>query len=230
MKSVITIIAFAYACSVSAQGTFQNLDFEQASIPPGTRPSPSVPISGALPDWSAYFTSGTTVYPQTSVGYDVLTAGGNNISLVDSSAGYGVGPIQGNYSVMLFSGGDNPYYSASISQTGLVPAGTESLLFDAVGTGVPFIVTLGGQTINMTALQSFPNYTVYGGNIPSAFADQVETLAITEPTTTSRPASILELDDISFSPTAVPEPSPLALTGVVGLLFALCRRFAPKRP
>jgi hypothetical protein len=38
------------------------------------------------------------------------------------------------------------------------------------------------------------------------------------------------LDDITFSPNAVPEPSPIALMGIGGLFFALCRRFAPKRP
>jgi hypothetical protein len=37
------------------------------------------------------------------------------------------------------------------------------------------------------------------------------------------------LDDISFSTTSIPEASPLVLTGVGGLLFALYRRFAPKR-
>ena len=40
----------------------------------------------------------------------------------------------------------------------------------------------------------------------------------------------LLLDDISFSPTSViPEPEPLALMSIGGLLFALYRRFAPKR-
>ena len=38
------------------------------------------------------------------------------------------------------------------------------------------------------------------------------------------------IDDITFSTHAVPEPTPLALTGVGALLFALYRRFAPKRP
>jgi hypothetical protein len=37
------------------------------------------------------------------------------------------------------------------------------------------------------------------------------------------------LDDIAFSTQAIPEPSPLALTGVGALVFALYRRFAPKR-
>jgi hypothetical protein len=43
-------------------------------------------------------------------------------------------------------------------------------------------------------------------------------------------ASWLGLDDIAFSTQAVPEPNPLALTGIGALLFALFRRFAPKQP
>jgi hypothetical protein len=41
--------------------------------------------------------------------------------------------------------------------------------------------------------------------------------------------SLLELDDITFSPGAVPEPSALALTGIGGLLFALYRRIKQRR-
>jgi hypothetical protein len=55
-------------------------------------------------------------------------------------------------------------------------------------------------------------------------------LTITEPPPSGTPPSELILDDISFSSTsAIPESSPLALTGLGGLLIALYRRFAPKR-
>jgi hypothetical protein len=66
------------------------------------------------------------------------------------------------------------------------------------------------------------SYTIYGANI-SAWADQTEQL------TFSASLGNIAIDDISFSPTAViPEPSPLVLSGIGGLLFALYRRFAPK--
>jgi hypothetical protein len=69
-------------------------------------------------------------------------------------------------------------------------------------------------------------YILYGANI-SAWAGQTGDLEFTADFNVHDP--YLVLDDISFSPTTViPEPSPVALTGIGGLLFALYRRFAPK--
>jgi hypothetical protein len=163
--------------------------------------------------------------------YDAVSLGGDVISLDDTKE---FPPLQGQYSVILFGGGNNPYYSASISQTGVIPSGTESLLMDAylpAGASVTPVVAINGQPINMTPLQSFVHYTVWGGDIPAADIGQSVTLSFTEPPEPSSGAqpSIFELDNISFSAQAVPEPSPLALTGIGGLLIALYRRYAPKR-
>ena len=70
-------------------------------------------------------------------------------------------------------------------------------------------------------------YTVYGVNVTpyEGQSGQLEFTAFG-----GNAPSQIELDDISFSTQAVPEPNPLALTGVGALLFALYRRFAPKRP
>jgi hypothetical protein len=217
------------AVSADAQGTFQNLNFEEASIPVSTPVNSSIPISEALPDWTAYFTSGTTVNAQTQVNYDTISLGGPIISVIDASAP-AFAPLQGTYSAFLFGGGSStPLYSASISQTGTVPTGTQSLLFDAYVSGAPFVVTLGGQAINMTPLETFAHYTLWGGTIPSSFAGQTETLSFTEPPATGVQPSMFELDDIVFSTSSVPEPSPLVLTGLGAFVFALYRRFAPKR-
>jgi len=99
------------------------------------------------------------------------------------------------------------------------------------GASVTPVVAINGQPINMTPLQSFVHYTVWGGDIPAADIGQSVTLSFTEPPEPSSGAqpSIFELDNISFSAQAVPEPSPLALTGIGGLLIALYRRYAPKR-
>jgi hypothetical protein len=129
--------------------------------------------------------------------------------------------------------------SASISQTAVVPPGTHSLLMDAYVFGTPFYVTLGSQVIFMTPLETFPNsgsyppYTLYGANIPSSFGGQSETLAITDLAPASFQSAIpnyLELDNISFSPSTIPEPSPLALAGIGGLLFWFYRHLAAQRP
>jgi hypothetical protein len=144
------------------------------------------------------------------VWYDGISLGGALISVIDSNAP-AFKPLQGMYSAFLFGGGPAGLTSATISQTGLVPAGTESLLFDAYVSGASFIVTLGGQAINMTALQTFSNYSLYGGNIPTTLAGQTETLSFTEPPPIGVPPSFFELDNIQFSNSFVPEPSTLSL-------------------
>lgn len=112
----------------------------------GTPVNSSVPISEALPAWTAYFTSGTTVDTQTQVSYDGISLGGPLISVIDANSP-AFAPLQGTYSAFLFGGGNNPLYSASISQTGTVPFGTQSLLFDASVSGSPFVVMLGDKPL-----------------------------------------------------------------------------------
>jgi hypothetical protein len=161
-----------------------------------------------------------------------VSLGGAAVSIIDNYPAYGLSPLDGNYSALLFGGGpEQNLSSVSISQTGAVPAGTHSIQFDGNVLGAPFTVTLGNATIDMVPLQSFVHYELWAGNIPASMAGQSETLTITEPPPIgTAPPSMFELDDISFSPTAViPEPSPLALTGIGGFLFALYRRLAPKR-
>jgi hypothetical protein len=231
-KSILFGFAFAGAAfSMEAQGTFQNLDFESATIPASTAVDSPVSISEAIPDWNGYFTSGTTTLPATQAIYDGISTGGGEISIVDSMVYSSFAPVQGNYAVILFGGPlvGPVLYSASISQTGTIPPGTESLLMDARSFGGTPIVAINGQPISMAPVQRFPNYTVYGGNI-SSFAGSIDTLSFTAPAPTISSPTEFFLDDISFSPTAVaPEPDPLILTGIGGVLFALYRRFAVKR-
>ena len=195
---------------------FMNLNFESANIPNGTSPGSNIPIGYGLPGWTAYFVSSTATNQTTQVAYDGISTGGNVISVIDSNA-LGFSPIQGKYSAFLFGGGNGPLYSSTISQTGLVPAATESILFDGYESFASFIVTLGGQTINMTPLQTFSNYTLYGGNIPPSLAGEVETLSFTEPPATGTQPSLFELDNIQFSTSPVPEPGTLALCALGGL-------------
>jgi hypothetical protein len=155
------------------------------------------------------------------------------ISIYDGAI-YDYVVFQGNYSAMLASY-TYPFVSADvgISQTAIVPSGTESIEFEAneLNSG-SFVVTFDGDPINMVPLQRFPNYTLYGGDV-SPWAGQDATLSITQlaPPTPSGlySPSLLQLDDITFSPTQVtPEPSPFVLMSIGGLLFAIYRRFASK--
>ncbi len=225
-KSIISLLPltpllFAPAQS-RAQGIFQNLDFESA-IPTGYAPNSSdVPVSVVLPGWSAYY--GTN---QASLVWDDgISIGGAIISVVDTNVAFSFfNPLQGKYSAYLFGGGSGPLVSSTISQTGVVPAGTLSLSFDAYVSGAPFVVTLGGQTINMVPLQILPNYTVYGGNTPPSFAGQSETLSFTEPPATGGlpQPSMFELDNIQFSVNSIPEPGTCALILCGTVVFGVNR-------
>jgi hypothetical protein len=213
-----------YRTGQSWTGHVSKLNFEAADTV-GYSPPTGMPSALAFPGWQTSI--GAT--PISSVGYDNPSLSTPWIYLGDSEAG---NIIQGNYSAFLQSSTIGSG-SATLSQTGIVPPGTESIQLDAnEENSGSFAVMLGGDNITMFSLQSFPGYTLYGGNA-SAWGGQDATLSITQlPPANSGPQfvpSLLELDNITFSPGAVPEPSALALTGIGGILFALYRRFAPRR-
>jgi len=188
----------ASGAELFAQGTFQNLDFESANIPPGTPSGAIVPTSAALPGWNV---GAQTLY------YDDASLGGPLISIDDAK---NIPPLQGNYSMLLFGGYNGP---SAISQTGLVPANAQSILMDvAFSPSALFTVTLGAQTISMSPVLVLPNYTVYAGNV-SAEAGQVEALTISQfdVPPPEVPPPELELDNIIFSPNPIPEPETWSL-------------------
>jgi hypothetical protein len=222
-NGILIILMLAVKYRASAQG-FTNLNFESANVsgyPPG---SGDVPISAALPGWSGYYGNNQT----SQVWYDGISIGGAVISIIDNNAP-SFAPLQGNYSAFLFGGGGPEGLSASISQTAVIPTGTESLLMDAWSYDASPIVAINGQPISMIPLQTFANYSLYGGTVPAADIGPSVTLSFTDPPPATGGPSMFELDNITFSTQAVPEPSPLALTAVGGLLFALYRRFPPLR-
>jgi hypothetical protein len=226
------------AVSGQAQGTFQNFDFESANVSPSGHQlyGTFVPIGSALPGWAGYLGADQ----QTQVGYNSpanstasITLIGPTWNSVDAGA-YGVGIIDGNYSIDLQTGavpnGQGQAENASIAQNGTVPSTAESLQFLALET-TPLSVSFNGNTLTPIALSSGMSaeglpYTLYGANI-SAWAGQTGELQFTADFNGS--FNYVVLDDIAFSPQSIPEPSPLALTGVGALAFALYRRFAPKR-
>ncbi len=170
--------------SVIAQGTFQNLDFEEAN-PVVSSPAPFYTTTSCFPGWACYL--GET--PVTLVTYDAEALGDANISLMGLNDSYGPPALQGQYMIDIQAGA-NPntaplgYEAASISQTGLVPADASSLQFAAVGG--PPTLSLGGDSLTLFPLNSGStgwgyggNYTIYGVDV-APFAGRVETLTITE--------------------------------------------------
>jgi hypothetical protein len=221
--TLLGVISLALLQTCFSQN-FVNLDFEDANVS-GYTPGSGVPIADAFPGWSASYSSGSLTNMYSFVGYDLISLGGFAVSINDTNS-FNLGVIQGNYSAYLFgSGVGADATSVTISQTGLVPNGTESLTLDAelrLGS-TQFIVTLGGQTINMVPLQTYSTYTLYGGDI-SSFAGHTATLSITEPPlppVDRTEPSLLIVDNICFSPSAVPEPSYLPLVSI-GFTIPFC--------
>ena len=228
MKTYLILAAALAIANISAgQTTFQNLDFEAADVS-GVQPGGAIATSLAFPDWQALYN--TTPFSQVS--YDGISIGAQQISIVDNYSPYGLTAIQGNYSADLFAAtfpGNS--YSVTLSQTALVPLGTQSVELDVnQEPSSSFLVTLGGAQVNMVPVQAFANFTLWGGNV-SSFAGQNETLNITElpPANQQFSPSLLELDNITFSPNAVPEPDTLALALTGGAVLAARRRHRRKR-
>jgi len=211
---VITILIFGgWHCF--SQG-FVNLNFENAVITPDPS-SPYYPnavyASDAIPGWTA-----TGFIGPTDILYNSASLGSTSVSILGTS---GFPPaLDGNFSIYLYGGGTAP--SASISQTAIVPVSAESLLFEAQQSGTGTLqVSLGGQNISFSAISTGSNYTLYGGNIPSAFDNQSEQLMFSA---LEGANNFWNIDDIQFSPSAVPEPSVLAL-GALGALSLGFRRW-----
>jgi hypothetical protein len=181
------------------------LNFETARLIPATD---GIAASDALPGWSAFL--GTN--QQSSIQYNINPAAFNpRIALIGSN----VDVIGGNFCVYLGNG--------TISQTGVIPSGTESLLFDAISyPGSPSPpVSLGGVNLSSTLISIATNAYGHGyGNFAvdiSGFAGQVETLNF---------SGYAYLDSIQFSPEAIPEPSAASLICLGGaLLFYLRRKY-----
>ena len=207
------------------QGTFQNLDFEQAQ--PVFLGYEEATTASALPYWTVSIGGAQ----QGVVGVNTYSTGASAVSLIGPGSlppGSPVsGPIDGNYSVLLQNFGDAQ--TASLGQTGVIPTGTQSLEFKGFETfqnGGQVQVSVDSQSVPVTEIGVGPNYDLYAANI-SAWAGKNETISFTVglaplPYT----VNIWELDDVTFSPnavTATPEPSTLALTGLGGFFFALYR-------
>ncbi len=209
-------ISISLIRGASAQ-SFVNLDFEDATYvpdPSGRFYPYSVYASDAIPGWTGYL--GTTQV--TDVLFGSYTLGEASIDITGSYV------IEGQYSVVLQPGvdpfGSGKDVSASISQTGLVPANTLSLQFKAYDyqgayPAPVFYVSFAGQNLALVTLGTGSNYTLYGADI-SSFAGQVGALTITA--AASPNYEPYYFDSIVFSPSSVPEPSVFSLLSI-GILF-----------
>ena len=211
------VVSVSLVISALAQGTFQNLNFEQANpISAGDPGAPYfVTATSALPYWRVCYGG----VQETQVSYNAVSTGATQVTLVSTDIPL-YDAIDGSYSVLLQ--GIVPGSEASISQTGMIPSATETLLFEAQPGIGPLDVQLGTQIIPLSTVGSGPNYALYAADI-SAWAGDTEELTFSA---IGGSYNNWELDDITFSPNAVPEPSTLALLVTGGMALAAPRWLA----
>ena len=209
---VLIVVSSVSTPSLHAQGTFQNLGFEQAAIVPvgGGNPSFYVVAASALPNWNTYINNSTVDW----IVHNTISLSGTAISIHDAASSRT--PLRGNYSVFLQgSSATLSPNNVSVAQTGLIPVGSQSLLFRAWGDN--FQVSVNGQTLSLIPVSSGGNYTVYGTDI-TPFAG-----SSTELRFTALPTGSLFFDSIQFSTSPVPEPTIIVLTGIGACLFGFRR-------
>jgi len=202
--------------SVRSQG-FVNLNFERATVQINNPTYGWLDWGLAAPGWS--HSSGTSTswiyYGSPHTGVDQIYLLRDATSPVGSP-----GALAGNYSLAFASGLTNgadfnsPWVNAYISQTGLIPSATQSIQLLATG---PFQVFVGGSLVPMQNLGG----NVYAGNV-SALAGTVEEVRIVNTAPIGYPQDFTVVDNITFSPAAVPEPCHLSLC-LLGLGLLFCR-------
>ena len=210
----LSAVSFALFLQTVSGQSFVNLNFEQA----GFYVSPT-PVNGwgdfidptlAFPGWTVGNSYGSylvTFYNDLSLGAPAAGLMGPNFP-----NGPGYSPLQGSYSVLLqyFDIAAGP---PTLSQTGMVPVGTESINF-LVGTGESdAVVTLNGANIPLVPISDGR----LAGDI-STFAGSVAQLTFSTTSSTGYAGNWLYFDDVQFSTSPVPEPASFILFGL-GVLF-----------
>jgi hypothetical protein len=205
------LAVFLSAADGLAQGTFQNLDFEQANKVSvgGGLPTFVVYTADALPGWA--LTVGGA--PQPTMFWNVPPMNVPPIppttaSLFKEPSTRGV--LQGLCSVWLKPVAGNPSLFPVLAQTGTIPAGAQSILIDAELHSIPIEMGFAGQDIPLSVVSgSASTFYTYAGDI-SMFANQTGSLTIWGDTF---------LDNIRFSDQPIPEPRLLDLSALGALLL-----------
>jgi hypothetical protein len=170
-----------------------------------------VTTASAFPSW----TVDDNGVSQPDVSLNAISTGANSVTLLTAGNGY-YSALDGNYSVLIQAFA--PGSAESISQTALIPPGTESIRFlAAFGSAPASEVLIDNQIVPFVGIGSGPNYGILAGDV-SEWAGQMAQLTFS---VAGGAPNYWEIDDISFSQTAItPEPTPFILTGIGGLILA----------
>jgi hypothetical protein len=208
---------------VQSQGTFQNLDFEAATLVPiSGDPYNRVQFAAAFPGWTGNVGGSL----QSGALYNSYFLDSSGIGIIDRNAPtnvLGVRPISGIYTAVMMAGVllSNPTVPADVtlSQVGLIPDDAQSIRYKVYGIsgGGGFVTSVGGQQLTPVVLGSETNYLLVGVDVHQ-WAGQTAELAFT--LVAGRPHranTYLFLDDIQFSDIAVPEPGAFGLLAFGGV-------------
>ena len=141
---IVAVLAVGLSApAASGQGTFQNLDFELATV--GSDPTArAVSFTSGFPGWTGYYDNaamaGTALY-------NTVFIGSSGFSHLDAN---GTPPIIiSHYTAVLQAGNPSLQPDVSLAQTGLIPAGTMSLRFLAIDDfrGGMITATMGNRSI-----------------------------------------------------------------------------------
>ena len=220
---------------------FRNLDFESSpAFPPGDNSYPFTVYANALPGWTAHVDN--TIQSGAWANEFVLDAPG--VGLMTGAANL----LDGQKSVYLQSAFSAPTsfpnaraLNVSISQVGLVPAGSQSLRFKSLNQWFdyfpippgPFDIRLGENSLSLIPTVSNGGYVEYAADV-SPWAGQTLELSIgvlASPAwgNASFPEGWAHVDSIMFSPVSVPEPAASVLIGMGGLFLLRLHRQHARR-
>jgi hypothetical protein len=189
----------------SAQGApFVNLNFEQATVPPGSMNF--LPAAQAFPGW----TPAIGGVPLNVVHYNNPGIGEGAVVLYDQPlfiGGFHV--IEGTYSVALLT--DHGFnLVASLSQTGDVPVGTRSLrLLASISIRPPrvFVDNVELPLLRLSDPIGPPGgaHFIWGADA-TVLSGRTDAILRLSSNSLGQPDSTVGLDAISWSPLPVPEP------------------------
>jgi hypothetical protein len=222
----VIVVIFSFApVAMNGQGSFQNLSFQCADPVPivGSPYYPyAVTPASAFPDWTLYIGG---VQPD-QVFYNDEALGSASIDILGLNSQYG-NPIAGPYSAVLQSGAvpvvsSFNFESASIEQTGTIPADAQYLDYDAALQVSYLSVTFDGVGLSPVALGTGVGptglaYTIYGAYVGN-FAGDTGPLEFTEnlgSVVPPDPANV-EIADVQFTAEAVSEENTVGLMAVGG--------------
>ncbi|MEI7728576.1 MAG: hypothetical protein WCO56_03355 [Verrucomicrobiota bacterium] len=208
---------FGHAESVFCAPQFINLDFESAQVPnlPAGQAGGDVSINDAFPGWKFFVGSQERPF---AVHNDV-NLGANGVSILGPNFGAPNQILSGNYTAVL-QGAYNynlDNANASLAQVGEVPDWANSIQFKLSPYTDSFRVSLSGNSLQLTALETTATYTIMGADV-SWYKGSTSELRFTSYYQGFRYINYHYLDDIVFSPDAVPEPGVITLWCAGGMM------------